>query len=73
MSMIRTKIAERMVHAQQTAAILTTFNEIDMGPVMEIRQRFKDGYRGWAHEADPAGFPGASVLVFLDPNTLERR
>lgn len=42
MSMIRRTIAARLVEAQQTAALLTTFNEVDMGPVMDLRKKFKD-------------------------------
>jgi 2-oxoglutarate dehydrogenase E2 component (dihydrolipoamide succinyltransferase) len=44
MSRIRQKIAERLVQAQHTAAILTTFNEVDMGPVMELRARYKESF-----------------------------
>ena len=44
MSRIRSRIAERLVQAQHTAAILTTFNEIDMTRVMETRARFKDAF-----------------------------
>jgi 2-oxoglutarate dehydrogenase E2 component (dihydrolipoamide succinyltransferase) len=44
MSRIRLKIAERLVQAQQTAAILTTFNEIDMSRVMDVRARYKDAF-----------------------------
>jgi 2-oxoglutarate dehydrogenase E2 component (dihydrolipoamide succinyltransferase) len=44
MSRIRLKIAERLVQAQQTAAILTTFNEIDMTRVMDVRARYKDAF-----------------------------
>lgn len=40
MSPLRRKIAERLVSAQQTAAILTTFNEVDMSGVMELRKRY---------------------------------
>jgi 2-oxoglutarate dehydrogenase E2 component (dihydrolipoamide succinyltransferase) len=42
MSMIRRTIAARLVEAQQTAALLTTFNEVDMGPVMDLRKKYKD-------------------------------
>jgi 2-oxoglutarate dehydrogenase E2 component (dihydrolipoamide succinyltransferase) len=45
MSGIRQKIAKRLVEAQQTAAILTTFNEADMSRVMEIRARYKDSFK----------------------------
>ena len=44
MSMLRRTIAGRLVQAQQTAALLTTFNEINMQPVMEIRSKYKDAF-----------------------------
>jgi len=44
MSRLRTKIAERLVEAQHTAAILTTFNEIDMQPVMALRKKYKAAF-----------------------------
>lgn len=44
MSKIRKRIAERLVSAQNTAAILTTFNEIDLHNVMEIRSKFKERF-----------------------------
>ena len=44
MSRIRLRIAERLVQAQHTAAILTTFNEIDMSRVIEVRTRHKDAF-----------------------------
>ena len=44
MSRIRLKIAERLVQAQRTAAILTTFNEVDMSRVMDVRARYKDAF-----------------------------
>jgi 2-oxoglutarate dehydrogenase E2 component (dihydrolipoamide succinyltransferase) len=44
MSMLRRKVAERLVQAQQTAALLTTFNEIDMTEVMELRKRHQDAF-----------------------------
>lgn len=44
MSRLRAKIAERLVEVQQTAAILTTFNEINMKPVMDLRARYKDQF-----------------------------
>jgi len=45
MSRRRQTIARRLVEAQQTAAMLTTFNEIDMSAVMEVRRRRKDSFR----------------------------
>ena len=44
MSRLRRRIAERLVQAQHTAAILTTFNEIDMQPVIALRARHKEGF-----------------------------
>ena len=44
MSRLRRRIAERLVESQHTAAILTTFNEIDMQPVIALRRRHKDGF-----------------------------
>lgn len=44
MSMIRRTIAKRLVEAQQTAALLTTFNEIDMKPVKDLRSKYKDAF-----------------------------
>jgi 2-oxoglutarate dehydrogenase E2 component (dihydrolipoamide succinyltransferase) len=44
MSKIRKKIAERLVEAQHTAAILTTFNEVDMSAIIELRGKFKEKF-----------------------------
>jgi 2-oxoglutarate dehydrogenase E2 component (dihydrolipoamide succinyltransferase) len=44
-SPIRRKIAERLVEAQQQAALLTTFNEVDMSAVMALRAKFKDVFQ----------------------------
>src|SRR6185436_12666117 len=44
MTRIRKRIAERLVEAQRTAAILTTFNEIDMSAVMDLRARHKERF-----------------------------
>ncbi|MBC7944516.1 MAG: 2-oxoglutarate dehydrogenase complex dihydrolipoyllysine-residue succinyltransferase, partial [Burkholderiales bacterium] len=44
MSRLRARIAERLVQSQSTAAILTTFNEVNMQPVMELRNRYKDKF-----------------------------
>lgn len=45
MTTIRKRIAERLVQAQHTAAILTTFNEVDMSAVMALRDRYKDKFK----------------------------
>lgn len=44
MSRLRQTIASRLVQAQQTAAMLTTFNEVNMQPVMELRARHKEAF-----------------------------
>ena len=44
MSRLRQRIAERLKDAQNTAAMLTTFNEVDMTNVMELRKQYKDGF-----------------------------
>ena len=45
MSVIRRRIAQRLVEAQQTAALLTTFNEIDMSAVVDLRTRHREAFR----------------------------
>jgi 2-oxoglutarate dehydrogenase E2 component (dihydrolipoamide succinyltransferase) len=44
MTRIRQRIAERLLQSQANAAILTTFNEVNMQPVMELRARYKDAF-----------------------------
>jgi len=44
MSRLRKRVAERLVQSQSTAAILTTFNEVNMQPVIELRNRYKDRF-----------------------------
>ena len=44
MTRLRQRIAERLVSAQQEAAMLTTFNEVNMQPVMDLRARYKDTF-----------------------------
>jgi 2-oxoglutarate dehydrogenase E2 component (dihydrolipoamide succinyltransferase) len=45
MTLIRKKIAARLVEAQQTAALLTTFNEVDMSAVMDLRKTYQDSFK----------------------------
>lgn len=45
MTRLRQRIAERLKEAQNTAAMLTTFNEINMQPVMELRTRYQDRFQ----------------------------
>jgi 2-oxoglutarate dehydrogenase E2 component (dihydrolipoamide succinyltransferase) len=44
MSRLRQRVAERLVQSQSTAAILTTFNEVNMAPVIELRNRYKERF-----------------------------
>lgn len=44
MTRIRQRIAERLLQSQQNSAILTTFNEVNMQPVMDMRNRYKDAF-----------------------------
>ncbi len=44
MTRLRVRVAERLVEAQRTAAILTTFNEVNMQPVMELRTRHRERF-----------------------------
>jgi 2-oxoglutarate dehydrogenase E2 component (dihydrolipoamide succinyltransferase) len=44
MTRLRSRIAERMVEAQHTAAMLTTFNEVDLTKVMSLRKRYKESF-----------------------------
>ena len=44
MSRLRQRVAERLVQSQSTAAILTTFNEVNMQPVMDLRKKYQDRF-----------------------------
>ncbi|GHE20084.1 2-oxoglutarate dehydrogenase complex dihydrolipoyllysine-residue succinyltransferase [Halomonas urumqiensis] len=59
MSRLRQTIAKRLVQAQQTAAMLTTYNEVDMGAVMDLRAQYKDTFLK-AHDTK-LGFMGFFV------------
>ncbi|GGX91704.1 dihydrolipoyllysine-residue succinyltransferase component of 2-oxoglutarate dehydrogenase complex [Litchfieldella qijiaojingensis] len=59
MSRLRQTIAKRLVQAQQTAAMLTTYNEVDMGAVMEMRAQYKETFQK-AHDIK-LGFMGFFV------------
>ena len=45
MSMLRRKVAERLVEAKNTTAMLTTFNEVDMTPIFELRKAYKEAFK----------------------------
>ncbi|MDH4416801.1 MAG: 2-oxoglutarate dehydrogenase complex dihydrolipoyllysine-residue succinyltransferase [Acidovorax sp.] len=44
MSRLRARVAERLLQSQSTNAILTTFNEVNMAPVMDLRKKFQDSF-----------------------------
>ncbi|GER58383.1 dihydrolipoyllysine-residue succinyltransferase component of 2-oxoglutarate dehydrogenase complex [Patiriisocius marinus] len=45
LSMLRRKVAERLVEAKNTTAMLTTFNEVDMSPIFELRKQYKETFK----------------------------
>ncbi|MDH3645964.1 MAG: 2-oxoglutarate dehydrogenase complex dihydrolipoyllysine-residue succinyltransferase [Gammaproteobacteria bacterium] len=45
MTRLRARIAERLVEAQQTAAMLTSFNEVDLGAVIALRKKYRDSFK----------------------------
>lgn len=45
MSLLRRKVSERLVEAKNTTAMLTTFNEVDMLPIFELRKKYKDTFK----------------------------
>lgn len=51
MSMLRRKIAERLVSVKSETAMLTTFNEVDMKPIMDLRNKYKDRFAKY-HEVN---------------------
>jgi 2-oxoglutarate dehydrogenase E2 component (dihydrolipoamide succinyltransferase) len=65
MSRLRSRVAERLLHATQSTAMLTTFNEINMGPVMEIRSRYKGDFEK-AHDGIRLGFMSFFVRAAIE-------
>ena len=69
MTRLRASIAKRLVEAQQTAAMLTTFNEVDMQPVMTMRRRYGDEFQA-RHNGTKLGF--MSFFVRASVEALKR-
>jgi len=69
MSRLRARIAERLLEASQSTAMLTTFNEINMQPIMELRNRYKDAFEK-AHDGTRLGF--MSFFVRASVEALKR-
>ena len=65
MTRLRASIARRLVEAQQTAAMLTTFNEVNMEPVMSLRARYRDAFER-AHNGTRLGFMGFFVRASVE-------
>ena len=69
MTRLRASIARRLVEAQQTAAMLTTFNEIDMQAIMDLRARYKDDFAKY-HNGTKLGF--MSFFIRASVEALKR-
>lgn len=65
MTRLRKRIAERLLDATQTTAMLTTFNEVNMGPVMELRKKYKDQFEK-SHNGTRLGFMGFFVKAAVE-------
>jgi len=69
MSRLRAKVAERLLQASQSTAMLTTFNEVDMAPIMSLRNRYKDLFEK-SHDGVRLGF--MSFFVRASVEALKR-
>lgn len=65
MTRMRASIARRLVEAQQNAAMLTTFNEVDMSPVMALRRQYQDDFQS-AHNGTRLGFMSFFVRACVE-------
>lgn len=65
MTRLRATIASRLVQAQQTAAMLTTYNEVNMQPVMELRSKYKADFEK-AHDGTRLGFMSFFVKAAVE-------
>jgi 2-oxoglutarate dehydrogenase E2 component (dihydrolipoamide succinyltransferase) len=65
MSRLRAKVAERLLQATQTTAMLTTFNEVNMQPVMDIRSRYKEQFEK-THDGVRLGFMSFFVRACIE-------
>lgn len=65
MTRLRARIAERLLDAKQSTAMLTTFNEVNMGPVMALRNRYKDQFEK-SHKGTKLGFMGFFVKAAVE-------
>ena len=65
MTRLRASIARRLVDAQQTAAMLTTFNEVDMQAIMDLRAQYRDDFEK-AHNGTRLGFMSFFVRASIE-------
>jgi 2-oxoglutarate dehydrogenase E2 component (dihydrolipoamide succinyltransferase) len=65
MSRLRAKVAERLLQASQTTAMLTTFNEVNMAPIMALRSRYKDQFEK-VHDGVRLGFMSFFVRASIE-------
>jgi len=71
MTRMRASIARRLVDVQQTTAMLTTFNEVNMKPIMDIRQSYKDSFE--KRHGIKLGFMGFFVKAACEALKRSRR
>ncbi len=73
MTRLRAKVAERLLAATNTTAMLTTFNEVNMQPVMDIRNRYKDLFEK-KHDGTRLGFMSFFVRASIEAlkNNIQR-
>ena len=69
MTRLRASVAKRLVEAQQNAAMLTTFNEVDMQPIMQLRKRYQTEFQA-THNGTKLGF--MSFFVRAATEALKR-
>lgn len=65
MTRLRASIARRLIEAQETAAMLTTFNEVDMTAIMDLRKQYKDAFEK-AHDGTRLGFMSFFVRASIE-------
>lgn len=65
MSRLRARVAERLLQASQETAMLTTFNEVNMKPIMELRNRYKDQFEK-VHDGTRLGFMSFFVRACVE-------
>lgn len=65
MTRLRAKVAERLLEATNTTAMLTTFNEVNMQPVMELRNKYKDMFEK-KHDGTRLGFMSFFVRASIE-------